>query len=91
MSLRPNGPFLQEIVRTFRNDGTVIYRLPEGIELKSRQLKLLWEHTDHHSMQTTVPIEIEALNDVLTKLCLETGEKMTKAEFEERYPLDDCI
>lgn len=91
MSLRPNGPFLQEIIRTFRNDNTVIYRLPKGVELKSRQLRLLWEHTDHHSLQTTVPIELDVLNEKLTALCLETGEKMTKTEFEKKYPFDDCI
>ncbi|KAG4077579.1 hypothetical protein HA402_003006 [Bradysia odoriphaga] len=91
MSLRPNGPFLQEIIRTFRNDNTVIYRLPKGLEVKSRQLKLLWEHTDHHSLQTTVPIELDALNEKLTALCLEAAEKMTREEFEKRYPFDDCI
>ncbi len=30
-SVRPNGPFLQELVRSFQGKKTVIYRLPEGM------------------------------------------------------------
>lgn len=59
MSLRPNGPFLQEIVRGFNSDRMTIYKLPKGLELKTRQLTCLWEHSDHHSVQTTVPIELD--------------------------------
>lgn len=91
MSLRPNGPFLQEIIRGFEGESVTIYKLPKGLELKSRQLTCLWEHSDHHSVQTTVPIKLAVLNDKLTQMCLKEGEKMTKNEFIEKYPFQDCI
>lgn len=91
MSLRPNGPFLQEIIRRFNNSQTTIYKLPKGLDLKGRQLTCLWEHSDHHSVQTIVPIKLEELNRKLTEMCIKEGEKMSKDEFLERYSFDDCI
>lgn len=91
MSVRPNGLFLQEIIGNFRSFNTTIYKLPKGLELKSHQLTLLWEHNDHHSVQTTVPIELDALNDKLTKLCVKYGEKMNKSEFMKKYPLSELF
>lgn len=91
MSLRPNGPFLQEIIRRFPVRSMTIYKLPKGLDLESRQLTLFWEHSDHHSVQTTVPIELDALNDKLTQMCMKEGERMTKNEFIKKYPFDECI
>ncbi|PBK70386.1 hypothetical protein ARMSODRAFT_955878 [Armillaria solidipes] len=48
-SARLNSAFLRELVRSFQEKNTVIYRLPEGIELPSG-LVCLHEHTDYHSI-----------------------------------------
>ncbi|KAK0463147.1 uncharacterized protein EV420DRAFT_1158643 [Desarmillaria tabescens] len=84
-SVRPNGAFLQELVRTFRGKNTVIYRLPEGTKLPS-DLVCLHEHTDHHSIQCAVPMTLRELNAKVTEFCHKYGEAMTKEEFVERYP-----
>ncbi|KAI9319559.1 hypothetical protein DFJ73DRAFT_635296 [Zopfochytrium polystomum] len=84
-SVRPNGAFLQELVRNFRARNTVIYRLPEGLELPP-ELVILHEHTDHHSIQCTRPMTLEELNERVTELCKVHGERMSKNEFCERYP-----
>lgn len=89
MSVRPNGLFLQEIIGNFRGKNTTIFKLPKGLELESRQLRLLWEHSDHHSVQTSVPITLDELNEKLSKLCAEHGEKLTKADFMNKYPLSE--
>lgn len=91
MSLRPNGPFLQELIRGFLGKNVTIYRLPKGLDLASLNLTCLWEHSDHHSVQTTVPIKLDALNKKLTQMCLQKGERMTKDEFLEKFPFQDCI
>ncbi|KAK0189931.1 hypothetical protein F5146DRAFT_1139435 [Armillaria mellea] len=44
--VQPNGPFLQEVVRSFQGKNTMIYRLPEGTKLPS-DLVCLHEHTDY--------------------------------------------
>ncbi|KAF7363474.1 hypothetical protein MSAN_01003200 [Mycena sanguinolenta] len=85
MSLRPDGPFLQELIRGFKGRNTIIYRLPQGIKLPP-DLVLLHEHTDHHSMQCTVPMTLATLNEKLSAFCWEHGEELTKMEFVERYP-----
>lgn len=56
-----------------------------GVKLPS-DLVLLHEHSDHHSMQCTVPMTLATLNEKLTAFCLEHGEQLTKMEFVERYP-----
>ncbi|KAK0236600.1 hypothetical protein EDD85DRAFT_834026 [Armillaria nabsnona] len=84
-SVRPNGPFLQELVRSFQGKETVIYRLPEGTKLPS-DLVCLHEHTDHHSIQCAVPMALRELNTKITEFCHKYGEAITKEEFEERYP-----
>lgn len=90
MSLRPNGPILQEIIRCFQGKNVTIYKLPKGLELASRELTCLWEHSDHYSIQTTVPIQLDVFNKKLTQLCMDNGEKMSKDEFLKRYPFDEC-
>ncbi|OBZ70677.1 hypothetical protein A0H81_09464 [Grifola frondosa] len=84
-SVRPNGPFLQELIRGFKGKNTVIYRIPEGIPLPP-DLVLLHEHSDNHSIQCKVPMTLSELNSKVTKFVQENGEKMTKMEFVERYP-----
>ncbi|KAJ7273746.1 hypothetical protein B0H12DRAFT_1007738 [Mycena haematopus] len=85
MSLRPDGPFLQELIRGLKGRNTVIYRLPQGVKLPP-DLVLLHEHTEQHSMQCTVPMTLATLNEKLSAFCREHGEGMTKMEFVERYP-----
>lgn len=88
-SLRPNSPFLQEVIRGFKGKGVSIYRLKEGTPLPE-DLVLLHEHTDHHSLQCKRPMKLEELNKIITDFCQQKGEKMTKKEFVERYPFDSC-
>ncbi|PBK87323.1 hypothetical protein ARMGADRAFT_1066132 [Armillaria gallica] len=60
-SVRPNGPFLQVLIRSFQGKEIVIYRLPEGTKLPS-DLVCLHEHTDHHSIQCAVPMTLRELD-----------------------------
>ncbi|KAJ6625987.1 hypothetical protein B0H10DRAFT_1782217 [Mycena sp. CBHHK59/15] len=85
MSLRPQGFFLQELIRGFKGRNITIYRLPEGLQLPD-DLVCLHEHTDHHSIQCAVPMTLRTLNQKLTDLCVKHGESMTKQEFVHRYP-----
>ncbi len=80
------GLLLHQIIGNF-GDRSVMFKLPKRLKLGIHKLRLLWEHTDHYSIQTTVPIELDALNQRLSQLCLEHGEKMTKNEFKKNYPL----
>jgi hypothetical protein len=84
-SMRPNGAFFQEVVRNFRGKDITIYLVPEGTQLPSN-LVLLHEHTDHYSIQTTEPVELEVLNDRITAFLQENGTKMTRPEFCDKYP-----
>jgi hypothetical protein len=88
-SVRPNSPFMQEVIRGFKGKGVVIYLLKEGTPLPP-ELVLLHEHTDHHSIQCTQPMKLSELNERITKFCKANGVKMSKAEFVERYPFDSC-
>ncbi|KAI8817765.1 uncharacterized protein EV422DRAFT_539870 [Fimicolochytrium jonesii] len=56
-SVRPNGAFLQEVVRGFRGKNTTIWRIPAGTDLPP-DLVLLHEHTDHHSIQCMRPMTL---------------------------------
>ncbi|CAD6586564.1 MAG: hypothetical protein CYPHOPRED_003607 [Cyphobasidiales sp. Tagirdzhanova-0007] len=84
-SVRPEGSFLQELITGFMGRNTVIYRLPQGLELPP-DLICLHEFSDHHSLQCSKPMTLKDLNAKLTKLCIEHGEKLSKTEFAERYP-----
>ncbi|KAI8820478.1 uncharacterized protein EV422DRAFT_496888 [Fimicolochytrium jonesii] len=84
-SVRPNGAFLQEVVRGFRGKNTTIWRIPAGTDLPP-DLVLLHEHTDHHSIQCTRPMTLSELNKTITAFVQKHGERMTKDEFCEKYP-----
>jgi len=88
-SVRPNSPFMQEIIRGFKGNGVTVYLLKEGTPLPP-ELTLLHEHSDHHSIQVTKPMKLADFNNLLTKFCKTKGEKLTKKEFVERYPFDSC-
>lgn len=103
-SVRPESPFLEEIVHKFNSPRTTIYRLPKGESLCRScrrfypdevllhvetelppSLVCLHEYTDHHSLQCTKPISLNALNAELTALCRSVGERMTKEDYLDRY------
>lgn len=86
MSMRPNSSALQELVRHVTGKNLLVYRIKAGTDLKALDLVCLWEHSEHHSVQTTVPITLDKLNKKLTDLLKTHGEKMTPDEFIERFP-----
>ena len=88
-SLRPNTQFMQEIIRKFRGRYVTVYMLKEGTKLPE-DLVLLHEHSDHYSLQCTKPMKLSDLNKKLTQFCSEKGEKMSQAEFCERFPLESA-
>lgn len=88
-SLRPNSPFMQEIIRGFKGKSVTIYMLQEGTALP-QDLTLLHEHSDHHSLQCTRPMKLEELNKLVTDFCVKHGEKLTKQQFVDRFPFDSC-
>lgn len=90
MAVRPNTFLMQELVRLFKGRNVTIYKLPAGLDLKSRNLKCLWEHTDQFSIQTTTRISLMDLNKRLNALCKDKGQRMSKDEFCEMYPFDSA-
>ena len=88
-SVRPNSPFMQEIIRGYKGKGVTVYLLKEGTKLPP-ELTLLHEHTDHHSIQCTKPMKLKDLNALLTDFCKTKGVRMTKQEFVEKYPFESC-
>ncbi|KAI3648015.1 hypothetical protein MP228_008236 [Amoeboaphelidium protococcarum] len=66
MSLRPASDKMLEILKLWRGEPR-IYVLRGGMTLPEG-LCVYHEHTDHHSLQTTVPIEPEEFYKKLTKL-----------------------
>ena len=65
MSLRPSTPKMHEILRSFKGSPR-IYTLHEGLVLPEG-LVILHEHSDHYSLQTTVPIALDEYCSKLTK------------------------
>lgn len=87
MSLRPGNDKMREVLENFKGDPTV-YRMHEGMELP-KEFVVFHEHTDHYSMQTTEPIDLDSLNDKLTEF-LKTLPSQTKQQFIEQYDdIDD--
>jgi len=83
MGMRPAGPVFAEIVANFR--GSNIFVLPKGLELPT-ELNLLHEHSDHYSMQTSMPVSLAALNRRLTEL-MSGMELIDKEEYFRRFPI----
>ena len=87
MSIRPLGPVLHEVVRTFRGGkNTTIYRLPKGTPLEGEDLQLLHEHSDHYSLQCSKPMTLSALNHRMTEFMQKHAEQLTRQNFVDRYP-----
>ncbi|KAI3640151.1 hypothetical protein MIR68_001029 [Amoeboaphelidium protococcarum] len=66
MTLRPASDKMLEILKLWRGEPR-IYVLKGGMTLP-KGLCVYHEHTDHHSLQTTVPIEPEEFYKKLTML-----------------------
>ncbi|KAJ6260500.1 hypothetical protein Dda_4726 [Drechslerella dactyloides] len=84
-SMRPNSPYLSEIVANFAEEDAVIYRVAQGTPLPD-ELVVLHEHTEHYSVQCSRPMPLPDLNRRVTEFFKEKGEMMGVFEFEERYP-----
>ena len=87
MSLRPNSDTMVRILNQFRGDVNV-YSILQGTILPD-DLVVIHEHTDHYSMQTTVPVSLPDLNAKMTEL-LSKCMCVTREEFLARLEdLDD--
>jgi hypothetical protein len=84
MSLRPASDSLRQILLNFRGNPH-IYTLLTGLKLPDG-LCVYHEHTDHYSLQTTIDIKLDQLNENLTQF-LKTLPYQTKEQFLEM--LDD--
>jgi len=79
-SCRLNGFILRTLARKFRAMGaTVIYELLPGLELPE-DIVLLHEHSDHHSLQGSVPLSLTDLNERLTALFMRHAVPLTQDE-----------
>jgi len=82
MSLRPAGENMRQILENFRGSPR-IYRFQEYMALPEG-LILFHEHTDHYSLQTSVPTPLDELNQKLTML-LESLPSVTKEQWLDWY------
>jgi hypothetical protein len=80
MSLRPPSETMIRILKEFKGSPTV-YTLRCGLELPE-DLCVYHEHTDHYSLQTTVPISLPDFNKKLTEF-LESLPVQTREQFLE--------
>jgi len=76
MSMRPPTPYFINFAENFGGKRVVVFRVPKGTALPNT-LTLLHEHTDHYSLQTTVPCSLSELNQRLTKFLHEHAEALT--------------
>jgi hypothetical protein len=84
MSMRPNGMSQLEILAGMRGEVSVC-EVPEGAPIPAG-LVLVHEHTDHFSMQTSVPCTPRELNEKLTSFIAQY-EHYPKSEWFRRYPI----
>ena len=78
MSLRPGNETMLNIIKNWNGDATV-YRFGEGLILPI-ELVVIHERDDHYSLQTTIPIALDAFNQRLTQF-LEASPNQTKEQF----------
>lgn len=81
MSLRPATENMLHIAKNYRGNVTV-YRLQEGMDMP-KGLVVLHERDDHYSLQTDEVVELQVLNERLTKL-LESCPSQTRDQFVEQ-------
>lgn len=87
MSLRPVTDTMLGILKAFKGEPKV-YRLACGMELPPG-LVLYHEHSDHYSLQTSKPIQLDELNKRLTEL-LQSLPVQTREQFlKEIEEIDD--
>ena len=84
-SLRPLGPVLKEIIANFR--GNCIFVVPKDTPIPD-DLVLLHEHSDHYSLQTSVPCTEKQLNQRLQTFFSKLPQ-MDKATFFKTYDTED--
>ena len=82
MYLRPGNDKMRELLANFKGDQRV-FRMHEGMEVP-KEFVLIHEHSDHYSMQTSEPIDLQSFNDKLTKF-LQNLPSQTKEQFIEQY------
>ncbi len=87
MSLRPVGDKMSNILANFKGDPT-IYAIRSGTTIPSH-FALFHEHSDHYSLQTAEPVDLDTLNKRMTEF-LETLPKQTVQQFmEQMEDVDD--
>ncbi len=77
-SLRPSGPKMHEILKGYKGDPRV-YRMHEGLILPEGMV-ILHEHTDHYSLQPSVPTPLGEFNARITDL-IQGLPSMTREQF----------
>eukprot|EP01088_Endostelium_zonatum_P007279 TRINITY_DN194_c0_g1_i1.p1 TRINITY_DN194_c0_g1~~TRINITY_DN194_c0_g1_i1.p1 ORF type:complete len:163 (-),score=9.33 TRINITY_DN194_c0_g1_i1:45-509(-) len=86
LSLRPDTPFMNELIRKFKSKNGVVFTLPEGLELPE-ELILYHEHSDHYSIQTTKPVTLNDFNHNLTEFFAKySTEAQTIPEWAAKHP-----
>ena len=86
MSLRPSGPNMLSILQNFKGEPS-IYTLPCGLALPDG-FCVYHEHSDHYSLQTTVPISLPDLNKKMTEF-LQSLSVQTRQQFLEMLEDED--
>ncbi|EFC44493.1 predicted protein [Naegleria gruberi] len=87
LSLRPGGHTLGHILAHYKKKVGLIL-IPEGVAIPD-DLVLIHEHTDHYSLQTSVPCTEDELNAKLNHF-FETTPNIQKVPLEaylEQFPL----
>eukprot|EP00056_Hartaetosiga_gracilis_P014547 m.240827 g.240827 ORF g.240827 m.240827 type:complete len:154 (-) comp16133_c0_seq1:203-664(-) len=88
MSLRPDCPTMEGLLRTFRGKHARVYTIPQGL-LLPEELVLIHEHTDHYSLQTTKPIPLPDFNNLLMDFLSEMDQNTPQEILEMWEDVDD--
>ncbi len=87
-SLRPNSLVMHELLDNFP-DFARIYIIPKDTPLPN-YFALLHEHSDHYSLQTSIPVSLHQYNMRLVQF-FDKLEYMSIQEFIQNYPVTEAI
>ncbi|OJJ48718.1 hypothetical protein ASPZODRAFT_14844 [Penicilliopsis zonata CBS 506.65] len=84
-SMRSNSISQQRLVRRLKGSSALIYTLHAGTELPD-DLILVHEFADHYSLQARRSMTVEELNSKITQFLTAKGERLSKEQWQQRYP-----
>jgi len=85
-SLRsPTSTTFQDVAEAFNGDNVKVFIIKEGTPIPD-DLVLLYEKTDHFSLQCSKPMPLTELNTKITDFLERHATVMTRKEYQNKFP-----